>query len=108
MLNNLKEKYSPCHMRTHTHTHASHTHLPMCILEIERKWWVEWGEDNWPNTREVGSCTHVTQYIVIVVQWKLVGRPFTDISYICVYSTFSLQATVKITYYMAIYCAGSI
>ena len=80
----------------------------MCILEIERKWWVEWGEDNWPNTREVGSCTHVTQYIVIVVQWKLVGRPFTDISYICVYSTFSLQATVKITYYMAIYCAGSI
>ena len=58
----LKEKYSPCHMRTHTHTHASHTHLPMCILEIERKWWVEWGEDNWPNTLRVGTCAHVTQH----------------------------------------------
>ena len=66
-------KYSPCcccartHARTHTHTHTpacihSHTHLPMCILEMERKWWGNGGENNWPIILDVGTCTHVTQH----------------------------------------------
>ena len=70
MLNNLKESIHPAaaaHARTHTHTHTpacihSHIHLPMCILEMERKWWGNGGENNWPIILDVGTCTHVTQH----------------------------------------------
>ncbi len=52
------------HTHTHTNTHAQmHSHTFAHVrFGNGKKVMGEWGEDNWPNTLRVGTCTHVTQH----------------------------------------------